>query len=123
MHNFRELKIWQKGIELVKDCYRLTGELPTTEKFGIIPQMQRASVSIPSNIAEGSGKSSEKDFSRFLEMAISSAFELETLTIVSFDIGFISELQKQEFCQKIHEIQKMISAFIKNLKNNPKSAL
>lgn len=116
MHNFRELKIWQKGIELVKASYKLTEELPSSEKFGIISQMQRASFSIPSNIAEGSGRSSNKDFSRFLEMAVSSAFELETLIIVSFEIGFISESRKNEFCYKIQEIQKMISAFMGNLK-------
>jgi four helix bundle protein len=116
MHNFRVLKIWQKGIELVKACYKITEKFPSSEKYGIFSQMQRASVSIPTNIAEGSGRSSDKDFARFLEMAISSAFELETLTIVSFEIGFISELQKQEFCNKIQEIEKMISAFLHNLK-------
>ncbi|MBN1414562.1 MAG: four helix bundle protein [Bacteroidales bacterium] len=116
MHNFRELKIWQKGIKLVKACYLFTEGLSSSEKFGIIPQMRRTAVSIPSNIAEGSGRSSDRDFSRFLEMAISSGFELETLAVVSCEIGYIAETQKRELCDKIQELQKMISSFMDNLK-------
>lgn len=116
MHNFRELKIWQKGIEMVKYCYKLTATLPSSEKFGLVSQIQRAAVSIPLNIAEGSGKSSNKDFKRFLEMSLSSALELETLVIVVFEIGFVSETEKLESLKRIRELQKMISAFIQNLK-------
>src|SRR4030042_4692137 len=116
MHNFRELKIWQKGIELVKFSYKLTANLPSIEKFGLIPQIQRAAVSIPTNIAEGSGRSSNKDFGRFLEMSFSSALELETLIIVAFEIGYITETEKQESSGRIQELQKMIIAFLQNLK-------
>ncbi|MCG8579545.1 MAG: four helix bundle protein, partial [Bacteroidales bacterium] len=67
MHNFKELKVWQKARVLVKDIYHLTKQLPEDEKYGLISQMRRASVSIPSNIAEGTGRSSNKEFVRFLD--------------------------------------------------------
>jgi four helix bundle protein len=115
MHNFKELIIWQKSRELVKRCYLITSEFPNEEKFGLVSQIQRASVSIPANIAEGSGKSSDKDFSRYLEMAISSAFELETLFLVSYDLGLISSKKNSDILLLIQEIQKMIYVFKKNI--------
>jgi four helix bundle protein len=115
MNNFKELKIWQKSRELVKVCYLATSEFPNEEKYGLISQIQRASVSIPTNIAEGSGKSSDKDFSRFLEMSISSAFELETLFIVATDLTLISSEKSAGIILLIQEIQKMTYAFRKNL--------
>ena len=115
MHNFKELKIWQKSRELLKICYTVTSEFPDEEKFGLISQIRRASVSIPTNLAEGSGKSSNKDFSRFLEISISSAFELETLFIAATDLNFISCEKSAEIISLIQEIQKMIFAFRRNL--------
>ena len=76
MRNFRNLEIWTRGIELVKEIYKLTSKFPSNEKFGLISQMQRASVSIPSNIAEGCSRNSDVEFKRFLEIAIGSSFEL-----------------------------------------------
>ena len=77
-HNFKELLVWKKSIELVKSIYQITSMLPSDERFGLISQMNRSSVSIPSNIAEGSGRTSEKEFIHFLNIAISSSYELET---------------------------------------------
>ena len=74
MRNFRKLDIWKKGIEMVKDIYQITGVFPDSERFGLISQMQRASVSLPSNIAEGCSRNSEVEFKRFLEIAIGSLF-------------------------------------------------
>ncbi len=91
MHNFKELIIWNKSRELVKKCYKIINVFPANEKYGLTQQIQRASVSIPTNIAEGSGKTSGKDFVRYLEISISSAFELETLFFLAYDLGFISE--------------------------------
>jgi len=116
MHNFRELKIWQNGRSLVKKAYILVSDFPRDEKYGLISQIQRAAVSIPLYIAEGSGKSSNKDFCRFLEMAISSAFELETLVIVSNDLELISDQKRDEIVNPIQELQKMIYSFINSLK-------
>ena len=78
MHNFRNLQVWEKGVELAKSVYQLTRDFPDEEKFGLITQMRRCAVSIPSNIAEGSARSTEKDFSRFLSISLGSYFELET---------------------------------------------
>lgn len=78
MRNFKNLTVWQKGMNLVKEVYFLGKYLPNNEKFGLYSQMTRAAVSIPSNIAEGCGRQSDKEFKRFLEIALGSAYELET---------------------------------------------
>lgn len=116
MHNYKELQIWQRSRELVRDIYQLTEVFPDAERFGLVIQMRRSSVSIPSNIAEGSGKSSNKDFIRFLEMARSSAFELETQLILANDLGFISKANLNVLQVKLEEIQKMIFGFEKKIK-------
>ena len=117
MHNFKDLKIWSKSRVLVKKIYELTEEFPSDEKFGLISQMRRAAVSIVSNIAEGSGKESDKDFCRFLEVAYSSSFELETQLILAVDLTFIKQDASTEILIDIQEIQKMIYSFIKTVKN------
>ncbi len=77
-HNFKELLVWKKSIELVKSIYQITSMLPSDERFGLISQMNRSSVSVPSYIAEGSGRTSDKEFLHFLNIAIASSYELET---------------------------------------------
>ena len=116
MHNFRNLIIWQKARSLVKTSYLLTEKFPKQEQWSLTNQIHRASVSIPANIAEGSGKSSNKDFSRFLEMAISSSFELETHFVLSFDLGYITEDDLNLMSSQIQELQKMIYTFMQTLK-------
>ncbi|NJM94139.1 MAG: four helix bundle protein [Cytophagales bacterium] len=91
MHNFKELKIWQSGIEIAKTIYKLTSHFPQEEKYGLISQIRRCSISIPSNIAEGSGRSSAKDFSHFLSISLSSSFELETQLILASELKFLKE--------------------------------
>lgn len=115
MHNFKELKVWQKSRILVTEVYNLTRKFPKDEKFGLIGQMERAVVPISSNIAEGSGRESNRDFRRFLNYSISSAFELETQIILSFDLHFISETDYLQISKKIEEVQKMIFGFRKSL--------
>lgn len=100
----------------MKEVYVLTENFPNKEIYGITSQMRRASISIASNIAEGSGKSSNKDFVRFLEIALSSSFELETQVILSFDMNYISENDCDRICNLLQEEQKMIHSFIKTLK-------
>lgn len=111
-HNFRELKIWKESISVVKEIYLLTATLPDEEKFGLKSQMNRCSVSIPSNIAEGSGRSSEKDFTNFLRMAVSSSYELETQLILVEELFGIST---KELILKLNNLQPMIGAFIRKL--------
>lgn len=116
MHNLKELKVWQLSRNLVKEIYEITSEFPATEKYGLVSQLRRCSVSIPSNIAEGSGRKTDKDFTQFLNISLGSAFELETLTILCFDVGLINEEQLQNFSNKISEIQKMTHGLIKTLR-------
>ena len=78
MHNYLELKIWQEARKLVKEVYSITAKFPKEEMYGLTSPIRRAAVSIPSNIAEGTGRNSDKDFQRFLEYAIGFLFELET---------------------------------------------
>lgn len=114
MHNFRELKIWQRSMEVVKQIYVETNTLPSTEQFGLISQMQRSAVSIPSNIAEGSGRTN-KDFKRFLSIALSSSFELETQLILCKELNYLKENIVNKIQAELHETQKMIHAFMKTL--------
>ena len=115
MHNFKELKIWQKSIDFTKDLYDLLADYPDFEKFGLTNQMRRSVVSIPSNIAEGSGRDSNKEFRRFLAISLSSAYELETQIILSYKLGFITEKRFNEFSKSLQEIQRMIFGFRKSL--------
>ncbi len=110
-HNFRKLKIWQSSLELVFKTYEITNTFPSDEKFGLVSQLNRCSVSIPSNIAEGASKTSSKHFVNFLEISLGSAFEWETQIIIAFGLGYISEEKYNNLITKIHDIQKMISSF------------
>lgn len=116
MHNFKELKVWQLSRSLVKEIYALTSEFPPEEKFGLISQIRRCAVSIPTNIAEGSGRNTDKDFAQFLNISLGSAYELETLLTLSFDVHFITSEQLEVFSIEISEIQKMTFGLIKTLR-------
>jgi four helix bundle protein len=116
MHNYKELKVWRKARELVKFIYLLTKKYPKEELYGISSQMRRAVISISSNIAEGSGHSSQKEFIRFLEISYSSGSELETQLILSFDLEYILENELNDGLIKISEIQKMLNGLINSLK-------
>ncbi|MCC7299719.1 MAG: four helix bundle protein, partial [Verrucomicrobia bacterium] len=91
MSDYKDLEVWKKAIAVVADIYRLTASFPESEKFGITNQMRRASVSIPSNIAEGSARHHANDFIHFLRIADGSAAELETQLIISEKLGFIAD--------------------------------
>jgi len=116
MTNFRNLKIWQKGMELVKCIYELSEKLPKEEKFGMRSQITRAAVSIPSNIAEGSSRSSQKEFKRFLEVSLGSAYELETQLLSIQNLELIIDNQINEIINNLNEEQKMLNSFINKLK-------
>ena len=111
MHNFKKLDIWIKSMDLASEIYLLTNSFPSIERFSLISQMQRSAVSIPSNIAEGSAKSSNKDFSRFLEMSIGSSFELETQLILATKLNYLESEVSISTQSKINELQKMIIGF------------
>ncbi|WP_144892012.1 four helix bundle protein [Flavobacterium tiangeerense] len=111
MHRFKDLEIWKKSRFFCSKIYTVTSSFPNEEKFGLTNQLRRASVSIPSNIAEGSSRQSNKDFTRFLEIAIGSAYEIETQILISSDLGFITPQDLIELTNMLEEIIKMTSMF------------
>jgi four helix bundle protein len=116
MTSHKELKVWQKGIELVKAIYEITKSFPISEQFGLTSQMRRAAVSIPSNIAEGCGRNSNKELTHFLYIALGSSAELETQLIISQELNFL-EREKSEQIQNLNfEIIKMTSSLINTIK-------
>jgi len=116
MKDFKKLKTWQKGIKLVVDIYKTSGNFPKEELYGLTSQMRRSSISIPSNIAEGAGRNSDKDFNRFLDISLGSSFELETQVIIAKELEFLSEIEFQNLTEKIQEEQKMITGLQRSLK-------
>ena len=109
-HNYKNLKIWQLGIEIVNDVFIIIGGFPNEEKFGLASQISKCSVSIPSNIAEGSAKT-DKSFSHFLDISLGSSFELETQLIIAYKRQYITEKQLKKLEEMIAEFQKMTMGF------------
>ncbi|TBM99372.1 four helix bundle protein [Hyunsoonleella flava] len=118
MRDFRKLEIWKNGIELVKQVYRLSDKLPSEEKFGLRSQITRASVSVPSNIAEGCSRNSEVEFKRFLEIAIGSLFEVETQLVIAQELKFIEEKELEIVFTLIQKEARMINSLINKIKNS-----
>lgn len=116
MHRFRELEIWKRSRYFCSKIYETTSKFPESEKFGLTNQLQRAAVSIPSNIAEGSSRKSNKDFSRFLEITLGSAYEIETQLLIAYDLNFIYKEDLNRLNIELSEIIKMISKFKSTLK-------
>jgi four helix bundle protein len=115
VHNFRELIVWQKAMDLAVQSYLLTGFFPKEEKYGLITQIQRSAISIASNIAEGCGRITPKDFQHFLSIAMGSSFELETQVILSFRIGYITEIQLNEFEIAVGPVHRMLNGLYDSL--------
>jgi four helix bundle protein len=115
MNNFKDLKVWQKSIALVTLVYQNIEELPQDEKYGLSSQMKRCANSIPSNIAEGAGRTSKKEFKYFLSVSKGSLNELQTQLIVSQKLNFLSLEKLTSLEEKIEEIGKMLSGLIKSL--------
>lgn len=119
MRNYKNLLIWEQGIEIVKKVYKLSELLPNEEKYGLRSQITRAAISIPSNIAEGCSRNSEIEFKRFLEIAIGSLFELETQLIIINELALIEQdnniIQINELISKEG---KMINGLISKIKNS-----
>lgn len=111
MHQYKDLKFWKFSRAFCKNIYAITATFPSDEKFGPVSQLRRASVSIASNIAEGASRKSNKDFSRFLTIALGSCYEIETQLLISMDLDFISVTQNEELQEKLHSIIKMMSKF------------
>src|SRR6185312_9155847 len=118
MKNFKELNIWKRGIELVKSIYTLSRGLPAEEKFGMISQLTRAAVSIPANIAEGSSRNSERDYARFLQIALGSAFEVQTYLVIAKEMSWATNEKLMPIELLLEEEIKMMYSFIRKLGGN-----
>jgi four helix bundle protein len=113
MKSYRELKVWQKGIELVKLVYSLTDNFPKKEMYGLANQLQRAAVSIPSNIAEGQARKGDKEFSRYLHIALGSLAELDTQVEIACQLEYIEDAA--QINEIIIELRKMLNGLINRL--------
>lgn len=118
-HNFKNLKVWQKAVDLAVNVYELTKSFPSEERFGITSQMRRSSVSIPSNIAEGTARNSSKSFSNCLDISLGESFELETQGIIANRVGILSEEKFTTFKEELSEVQKMIIGLKNTIEDNP----
>ena len=116
MRNFKQLLIWQKGLQIAIKSINVVSEFPKEEKYGMTSQITRAAVSIPSNIAEGSSRSSMKDYNRFLEISLGSTFELETQLLIAEAANFGDPEKRSSLLKDIDEEQKMIMSFMSKLK-------
>ena len=112
MHNYQELKIWQKAMDVTEQTYRLTSKFPKEEKYGLTSQIRRSAVSIPSNIAEGAGRNTDGEFKNFLGIASGSSNELFTQLILSHRLELVSENTIKPILNELIEIQKMNYALI-----------
>ena len=116
MRDFRKLVIWQKAHALVLEIYKATGGFPGEERYGLTNQIRRASVSIPSNIAEGSGHGSELEFARYLQLAAASASEVQYQIILARDLGYLAGESYAELAADVEEVKKMLSALLKRVR-------
>lgn len=116
MKDFRQLKVWEKAHQLTLEVYKATATFPNEELYGLISQLRRASVSIPTNIAEGCGRNTDADFARFLQIAMGSASETEYEVILAYDLGFLSKIQFDGLQSQAEEIKKMIASLLKTLR-------
>lgn len=118
-HNFKNLKVWQKSVDLAVKVYEISQSFPSEERFGITSQMRRSSVSVPSNIAEGTAKNTSKSFSNSLDISLGESFELETQAIIANRVGILNIDAFKDLDSDIDEIQKMIIGFKATVESNP----
>ncbi|RQP09030.1 MAG: four helix bundle protein [Chryseobacterium sp.] len=114
MHNFRSLEVWQKAMELTTLYYKCSQAFPKEELFGLTSQSRRSLISIASNIAEGAGRNSDKQFAHFLAIALGSAFEFETQLQIAFNLNYLDESMYTTIIEKSRHIQNMLKKLINN---------
>lgn len=116
--NFRNYKVWQDAVDYATRVYKVTTEMPWFEKKGLCDQLQRAVVSISSNIAEGAAKPSDVEFAHFLDTSLGSAFEVETQLLISKNVGYISQDIYEDLLSGLNEIERQINGLISTLRNS-----
>ena len=115
MRNFKNLKIWQKGLDVAIKSFQFVSSFPREERYGISSQITRSAVSIPSNVAEGSSRKSDKDYNRFLEHSLGSSFELETQILIAQAVNFGEKATGELLLKDIDKEQKMLMSFMSKL--------
>jgi len=116
MKTHKDLDVWKKAIEFVISIYKITKSFPKEELYGLVSQIRRSAVSIPSNIAEGAARNHDKEFLQFLYFALASASELETQLIIANNLGFIDDDISKELIDELNVISKMLQGLIKSVK-------
>lgn len=114
----KDLLVYQKSIDFVTEIYKVTKTFPKDEIYGIVSQIRRAAVSIPTNLAEGSARNGKKEFNQFLHISLGSSVELETLFLIAKNVDYIDEMVYEELFSKLTEVIKMLNGLIKSIKNS-----
>ncbi len=117
MNNYKTLKVWQISRELTNEVYLITKKFPSEEKWKLLSQLRRSSISIISNIAEGCGRQTNRDFIRFLIISKGSSFELESQIIISKDLGYLTDNEEEKILSLIQKVQNMLHGLILSLEN------
>ena len=115
MRDFKKQKVWEKSHQLTLEIYQATNNFPREELYGLTSQIRRSSASIPANIAEGCGRDSEADFSRFLHIAMGSATELEYHLLLAQDLGILNAFDYEHLSRETVEVKRVLTSFIKKL--------
>ena len=116
--NFRDYSVWSEAVDFATSVYEVTGRMPWFEKKGLCDQLQRASVSISSNIAEGAARFSDADFAHFLDFALGSAFEVETQLTIAKNVNYMDEAQYQGLISKLISIERQLNALIISIRKS-----
>ena len=115
MRDFIKLKVWEKAHHLTLQVYRITKKFPSDERFGLTVQLRRAAASVPTNIAEGCGRDSERELARFMSIAAGSASEVEYQLRLACDLNYIQDEEYRELNQQVNEVKRMLNSFIQKL--------
>jgi four helix bundle protein len=121
IQSYQDLAAWQEARMLVRKVYEMTKSFPTDERYGLISQIRRCAVSVPSNIAEGYGRGSRNDYSRFLRIARGSLFEFETQLILAYDLGFVQDELKTDIQEQIDRVARPLWGLIRSVENTQPS--
>jgi four helix bundle protein len=116
MNSYKDLIVWQKSIQLVKEVYKTTGSFPANEVYGLTSQIRRSAVSIPSNIAEGFARKNVGEYRQFLCVAFGSGAELETQLLISMELGYLKQEDYSQIQSLLTEVMKMLNTMLKNLR-------
>ncbi len=114
--HYKQLTAWQKAMVLVKDIYEVTADFPKEEKFGLVSQLRRAAVSIPSNVAEGQGRATPGEFAQFLGHARGSLYEVETQLLIASELGYVNNPNMEQLDDEIQEVGRLLNGLIRSIK-------